>query len=93
MLASKYSDSLVGFRENMEGVSVGDNLGRSVYTLSIMLAQFEESMYVEPPEVNHLLWLFQQTAVAMIEMIMKDPVEGMSNALTYFKQQRDELLK
>jgi hypothetical protein len=93
LLIAKYSNSLVDFRNNMERLGVNDALGRQMYYLSVMLSEVEESDYVLPdPDVEHLTWVFHQTARSMLNQIIKDPDAGVVKAYSYFQHMRVELL-
>lgn len=94
MLMAKYSDSLVDFRTNVEPLAINDDLGRRVYLLAIMLSDVEESEYVSPdPDIEHMVWVFHQSARLMINTIMNNADDGVMEALGLFKQLREELLR
>src|SRR5512144_126906 len=89
LLIAQNSTSMINFRENMETLSVGDNLGHDMYILSVMLGGIEESEYVLPdPDIEHLTWVFHQTVRSMLEMVVKDPQQGLSDALGFYKEMR-----
>ncbi len=93
LLIAKYSESLVGFRENVETLSINDSLGYRVYLLAIMLDGIEQSEYVKPdPDVEHLTWVFHQTARLMVKTVVDDVDFGVIEAYEMFKRMRDDLL-